>query len=193
MRHLSLALAAVLAPSAPALAQEAARYVKNMTPGPHHAHLEVFVGSWEGTARHWMAPGAPPITGKTSSAAEAILDGRFVRFEGEMSAMGMKHQTMHVIGYDNAREKHVLWFVHSMSTGFQTAEGTCDAEGKAFTFDGVEEDPGIGWKRPFRTVIRVTGPDAFVVETTFPPRDGGDFVERAEVAFTRKKPGEEGG
>src|SRR3989442_393914 len=50
---------------------------KYSTPGPEHKALEQFVGTWDTTAKMWMAPGAPPQETTGTAENKMTLGGRF--------------------------------------------------------------------------------------------------------------------
>jgi len=154
-------------------------------PGPAHKALEALVGDWEVEGRCYMSPDGPPMINKGTAKARWILDGRFVQedFTGEF--MGKTFNGIGVTGYDNMKKKYVGSWIDGMSTGIFNNEGTADADGKGFTFEGKMDDPMTGQRnKPIKFVIRILDPN----KHTFEMHDMtlGDKSKTMEMTYTRK-------
>jgi len=154
-------------------------------PGPAHKALDSLVGEWNIEGQCWMSPDGPPTVNKGTASVRWILDGRFVQedFKGEF--MGKTFQGIGITGYDNMKKKYIGSWIDSMSTGMFISEGTADAEGKEFTFQGKMDDPMTGQRnKPYKFVVRILDPN----KHTFEMHDLtlGDKSKTMEMTYTRK-------
>ena len=155
------------------------------TPGPAHKALDSLVGDWSVDTRCWMAPDAPATVNKGTSKVSWILGGRFVQedFNGEF--MGKTFQGIGITGYDNMKKKYTGSWIDSMSTGMFISEGTADADGKVFTFQGKMDDPMTGQRnKPYKFVVHILDPN----KHTFEMHDLtlGEKSKTMEMTYTRK-------
>jgi hypothetical protein len=73
-----------------------------------------------------------------------------------------------------------------MGTGMFSTEGTADAGGKVFTFEGKMDDPTTGQKdKPTKCIMRILSNDKHVFEVH--DLTLGDKSKMAEMTYTRKK------
>lgn len=162
-----------------------AEMMKLCEPGDHHKHLEPFVGKWDFTMKWWSAPGSEAESGVGKSEFKWILNGRQLQQdvtspmpEGEFRGMG-------IMGYDNLRQQyHSMWY-DNMCTGCWVLTGTCDKDGKVFTFKGEVSDPMTGQKNSrIRAVNRVESKDRIIFESYEVGPDGKEH-KQLEITYTR--------
>ncbi|MEW5700660.1 MAG: DUF1579 domain-containing protein [Candidatus Zixiibacteriota bacterium] len=161
--------------------------LKYSTPGPEHKFLEKLTGHWTGDLKMWMDPAAPPTETKGTSHREMLLGGRWLKEDVHSDFMGQPFTGMWLVGYDNFRQRFVSLWMDDMSTGTMLSYGTLDTTGTVLTCSGTMDDPATGEKdKKFRSVLRVTGPDAHVEEmySTIP---GQGEVKVMEIHYTRAK------
>jgi hypothetical protein len=161
---------------------------KQATPGPEHKKLEPLVGEWTYTAEFWMAPGGPSMKMNGEAKRKWILDGRFIQEDVTGPAQGgmPPFQGRGLVGYDNHAKKYVGTWIDSMTTSISHMTGEMDAAGKVFTWRHEDYDPVFGKKIKMRDVIRMTGPDAQVMEFYKIAPDGKE-MKSGEIKLTRKK------
>src|SRR6266540_3427360 len=123
-------LAAMAVPSA--LAQDFPK------PGPEHAMLKKWVGTWDTTMKMMGMESKGTATYKMELGGLWLISS----FEGEIG--GMKFSGHGLDSYDAGKKKFVGVWVDSMSTTPMTMEGTYDKEKKTMTMMG--EGPGEGGK-----------------------------------------------
>lgn len=159
-----------------------ANFEKHATPGDAHKKLEPMVGNWTYEAKFYMAPGAPPMEMKGETKTAWIMGGRFLQEE----VTGPEFKGMSIIGYDNQSKKYVATWIDSMTTSISHQTGECDAAGKVFTWTHTDYDPVFGQKIKMRDVIKIEGPDKYVMEFYKTAPDGKE-MKSGEIVSVRKK------
>jgi hypothetical protein len=154
-------------------------------PGEHHKHLDKFVGEWDAKTKVWMDPAAPAMESAGRMSQRMEFGGRFLysTYKGEF--MGQAFNGVALTGYNNATKKHEGFWVDSMSTGMTMSTGSCDSEGKVFTFLGERDDPMTGGKVKTREVMTFKDADTYVQEF-FETHDGAE-ARTMEITYTRAK------
>jgi hypothetical protein len=153
-------------------------------PGPEHKRLHVLVGNWDCTVKYYSAgPDKPDKVTQCTVERRWILGNRFIEesYRGEKPAFA----GLGLIGYDNLRKKYTRMWVDTMTTAITTSLGSCDSEGKIFTFEKEEMDPVTAKKVKGRDELRLLNNDAhdLVVYRIGP---GGKQQKILEVACVRK-------
>ena len=115
-------------------------FEKLAQPGEQHARLKSLVGEWNvhGTFNF----GGPPSESDGTSSYSMIMDGRYLRQEMKSTFMGGPFEGRGVIGYDNAKQKYVSFWIDNHGTGFMLGEGTETTPGKVWTFESKFPGPG---------------------------------------------------
>lgn len=185
------ALAVTLAASA-ARAQEMSpedmkKWAQYSNPGDHHEQLEPIIGEWQETVRFWFAPGTEAVESASTSKAEWIMDGRWLKQEHDGSAMGQPFHGLGLLGYDNYREEYVSIWIDNMSTAAMITRGTHDPATNTITMTGTVDDFMAGKSDvALRTVTHWEDPDTVVFEIYAPGPDGKEF-KTLEVTGRRVK------
>ena len=91
-------------------------WMATAAPGPEHKNLDVMIGNWKTTARHWMQPGAEPMLSLGKCKNEWMLGGRYMRSEYAADFMGQPFTGVGIMGFDRARKEYFTFWVDSMST-----------------------------------------------------------------------------
>lgn len=130
------------------------------TPGEAHQELARGAGTWEGTTTMWMFPGAEPVTSASTSRAQMVMDGRYLKVEwsGEMPGMG-PYSGLGFYGYDNVSQKYVATWIDNHSTGMMHGTGERSADGKVTTINYTYNCPITKKACVMRDVETITGPD----------------------------------
>jgi hypothetical protein len=160
---------------------------KYSTPGPEHKALEQFVGTWDTTAKMWMAPGTPPQETTGTAENKMALGGRFLEQHYEGKFMDQPFTGMGYTGYDLYKKQYVGNWMDSMGTSIMNSTGTADPSGKTMTFTGTMDDPMAKKTLPFKEVIKVVDNDHHVFEM-WSPGPGGKMFKMMEITYTRKQP-----
>ena len=139
-------------------------FMKLSQPGEHHAHLKQMVGTFDVEMEMTMAPGAPPQKTRGVQKSHMLLDGRYLASEYTGDMMGMPFRGMSLMGYDNQKKKYFNAWIDSMSTGILVFEGSCDPDGKVFTFTGEYDDPMTNRHLKVRNVSKFVSADKYTFE-----------------------------
>lgn len=158
---------------------------KAAAPGEFHAHLNALVGRWSLNVKFRMDPNQEWQESKSTAESKWVLGGRFVREEVEGEFMeGMRFEGFGMTGYDNLKKKYTSVWTDNMSTGMMISEGSCDASGKVFKFNGASMDPMTGKEKTYKWTIRIVNNDKYVSEMHTVDEDGKEF-KSMEITYTR--------
>lgn len=159
--------------------------VKAATPGPNHQLLASVAGDWTFKSRMWMNPSAPPTESTGTVNYSTLFGGRYVEGQYRGDMMGMAFEGRGLMGYDNVTGQFQATWVDNMGTMIMFMTGTYDPAAKTLTYTGQMDDvmkPGT--KVAIREVVRLTSPDAHVMEW-YETRNGKE-TKTMEIAYTRK-------
>ena len=159
---------------------------KYSTPGPEHKALEQFVGTWDTTAKMWMAPGTPPQESTGTAENKMALGGRFLEQHYEGTMMNQPFTGMGYTGYDLYKKQYIGSWMDSMGTSMMISTGKADPSGKTMTMTGKMDDPMDGKTKAFKETITVVDNDHHVFEMWGPDPSGKNF-KWMEISYTRKK------
>lgn len=164
--------------------------LERITPGPQHAEMAWYLGTWDVSMKTTM-PGMPPEMAKPIAGTctyEWLIEGRWMisRSHGEM--MGMPVQWAHIHGYNNMTKVYETIGFDSLSTDAKFATGNKVTEdGRTFGFQGMMNEWMNGQiYKPFRTIIRQTDDDHFVLEI-WDPEMGPHGTQVMRWDYTRRK------
>jgi hypothetical protein len=148
-----------------------------------HKRLGRLVGTWRGTARTIMGPGATPIEASWEGRIAPILGGRLVRFAYRSSVEEKPIVGEMLIAFESGEKLWRISWVDSfhMGTGIlvSTGEGAdIDVRGKYFAAPG---HPHWGW----RTVIDDSQADLVIRMYNVTP-DGEEFLG-VEIKLARER------
>jgi hypothetical protein len=138
-----------------------------------HRDLHALVGEWEGATQTWFEPSVPPDRSRTTARIQAILGGRFVRFEYRGTVISKPHAGEMLIGYDQTEGSFTALWVDSfhMGSGIMKCTGERGGAG-AISVLGSYDAGGQTWG--WRTVVRLDG-EHLVVEATNIAPDGQEY------------------
>jgi hypothetical protein len=176
---------AVATPSADEMTAMMESFEKAAAPGPEHAVLQKFVGSWNTVAKSSGMPGMPATETKGWATFRSVLGGRQVVEETHGSAMGKPFSGYLLMGYDNVTREYVGTWTDTMSTGQFQARGTADASGKVITLNGLAVDVMSPVEpRAWRLVLTIESDDRHrwdIYDTVAP----GQMAHVMSIAETR--------
>lgn len=154
------------------------------TPGPEHARLGAFVGTWKAQVKHWMGPDAEPHASTGEMVNEWMLGDRWVRQRyrcdsGRFEGFGL-------FGFNNITRRYEGFWVDTMSTGMSNDQGTCDEAGTTWEMTTTCPNPMDGSTMLKRSTIRVLSPNKHVMEMYFAPEARPDAGFKAmEIVYER--------
>ena len=102
--------------------------VKAGEPGPEHANLKAFVGTWELTVEG--------VKEKGSAEIKSILGGRFITEDVKVPFGNSSMEWHGVIGYDRVKKQYTgVWF-DNMGNTTRSDSGEADKTGRIISFRG---------------------------------------------------------
>ena len=100
--------------------------------------------------------------------------------------MGMPHEGLGITGYGNFKKRYVSFWIDNHGTAMSTSTGTYDPATKAFTFEGLMDEPMTEEKdKKVRYVHKVVDNDRHFFEIHDPIYPEGK-TRVAEIACTRR-------
>ncbi len=154
-----------------------------MGPGPEHELLKKFDGKWD---VKFKLNFDAAFDGTGSAECKTILGGRFLQWEQQSEAMGMKFGAMNILGFDRRIKKYTIYGIDELGTYAVTGEGDYDAGKKILTLSGKTLDPsGLSDKfQEYMFVYDLSTENTIVMQVVFKMADG---KEKAIVEATMKK------
>ncbi len=164
-----------------------------LKPGKHHKHLDAFVGKWNYELKWQMAPDAPAESSTGTSETKWVMDGMFIQDDTQgaseepgMDGKPVRFRGLGLTGYDPIKEIYTSTWVDNMGPGMMISTGTCEADGKSFTFKGDMADPMTGEKsKKYRITHKVESADRHVMEMFIAGPDGKEFRNMV-ITYTRQ-------
>jgi hypothetical protein len=158
------------------------------TPGPMHAMLASWNGTWSGETTMWESEGAAPQTSTGTAVNSMIFDGRYQTSTHTGNMMGMPFEGRSVMGYDNAQKKFVASWVDTWSTGIMNMSGNWDEGSKTLTLTGTVPDIARPGKEcNIREVFTVVDANTHKMEMYGPDPKTGKEYKMMSINMTRKK------
>jgi hypothetical protein len=157
------------------------------TPGEPHKMLAKSNGTWNGETTMWMAMGAPPSTGKSTTINKMAMDGRYQVSEFKGEFMGMPFTGLSTTGYDNFKKVFVSTWIDNMGSGIMKMEGPWDEASKSMTLTGKMTDPSTGRECDMKEIFKIIDDNTQVMEMYGPDPQTGKQYKTMEIKFTRKK------
>ena len=85
-------------------------------PSPEHERLSSLVGRWGGRTRLWLDPAKPPQEGDGELRIEAVLGGRWLRFEEHGFAAGQSHAGEMLLGFQREPAEYQASWIDTFHT-----------------------------------------------------------------------------
>lgn len=155
-------------------------------PGPHHARLAGFAGSWDIHTRFWQQPGAAPHESDGTAELRLILGGRFLEQRQEGRHLGRPTSGIGYVGFDNAKGRYVSLWLDDLNTAVLRTEGAPDPSGKVIRTRGTIDDAATGKVLRIEEVMTLVGPDRFTYEAWVGP-SGGKLARVMEIVYSRRR------
>jgi len=154
-----------------------------MGPGPEHELLKKFEGKWD---VKFKLNFESTMDGSGNADCKTILGGRFLQWEQQSEAMGMKFGAMNILGFDRRIKKYTIYGIDELGTYAVTGEGDYDTGKKILTLSGKTLDPsGLSDKfQEYKFVYDLSAENTIIMQVVFKMADG---KEKAIVEATMKK------
>jgi len=157
------------------------------TPGEHHKHLNLMVGTWEGTMKWTPAPGAQAMEFPGIATREWVLDGRYLReVVKSQGAGGMAYEGIGYTGYNNLDHRYETTWMDSMSTAIFPGHGTFNPANNVLSFYSEMRDPATGRMVTCWGEMDMSNANRHVMKGWCHAEDGSVF-QNAEGVFTRRR------
>lgn len=161
-------------------------WMQASTPGPMHARLARYEGTWAGEMKMWHWPGADVHKATCTTTNSIIFDGRFLRCEstGDMGEMA-PFQGFGLFGFDNVSQKFQGLWIDNMGTGMAIGTGSLSDDGTTFTWN-FKYDCAVTKKPTYmRMVERFIDDHTITAEVFGPwPFDGKEY-KMMEITYRR--------
>lgn len=163
-------------------------------PGPEHELLATYAGHWDAEVTWWMEPGAEPQTAGGSQTSEMILEGRFLKSDGEMGEGMMSGTSLTIMGFDRRVGEYTMVAFDTWGTYYVTAGGTYNEENKTIIMTGEEYDPLMDFMQEYYFKLTLIDEDTYVSELYFTDevmtQGKGEFL-MVRTTYTRAESGKE--
>ncbi len=154
-------------------------------PGPEHAVMAKWSGSWNRAIKMWMKRGGKPFEMTSSAEIAMVMEGRFSRMTATSDMGGTKYTGESTIGYDGTTKKWSIFAIDNMGTAPTYLEGTSADGGKTIEFKGMMTEATKGTQIHTRWVQTEKGPDEMLLEMY--TGEGKDEVKMMEISSKRRK------
>ncbi|MBI4881988.1 MAG: DUF1579 domain-containing protein [Planctomycetes bacterium] len=158
-------------------------------PGEEHELLATLAGEWEMSYSMWMEPGGEAMQSRGEGTARMILGGRFLELQSTGLMMGMKTESLQILGFDRRHGEFTAVGFDTMGTYYVTARGAASPDAKFISMSGTDEDPQLG-RQVYRFEIEIKSADEYVFSVVFTelgPMKFADGFKMVEVVARRKK------
>lgn len=158
------------------------------TPGPMHAMLASWDGTWTGEMTMWDYEGATPSKTPGTEVNSMIMNGKYQMSKHSGDMMGMPFEGMSITAYDNAVKKFTSTWIDTWSTGIMTMSGDWNESSKTLTMSGSYPDicrPGK--ECTMKQVMTVVDDNTHKMEMWGPDSKTGKEFKMMEITMVRKK------
>jgi hypothetical protein len=149
-------------------------------PGPEHALLAGFVGTWEQDVQTWAYPGGPMMVVKSCSEMTLRYGGRYLQqiMKGGIEIPGQADpfEGLGLYGYDNQARRHFFSWIDNSSTMLMSGTGSSDETGR-ITYGGEVPDARTGTAVAFKLELWKEGEDRFIYD---------NFVQMPDQSWFKK-------
>ena len=181
---------AAVAPAAPAdpdpqMEQALAAWDRAAEPGRWHEFLALRAGRWDVAGRIWNDPQGEPSVSRGESRLETVLGGRFLQERHKGEADGRPYEGLGLLGFDNADSTVTAVWMDNLGTRTSVLTGRAGAPGDPLELRGSFTDPASGRKVSLRLVITWTSPREHRWTYRGAP-EGFDEALMMELVYTRR-------
>ncbi len=156
-----------------------------MKPGPEHALLAKYVGTWDVSFTHWMQKDAEPEKAEGKAVFSSVFDGRYIREEFTSEFHGKPFLGVGILGFNRLENRFVLTWYDNAGTGILYTTGTPSTNGRDMTFQGTQSMPKKQGPTMVRHVYSMESDDRFT--TTVFSEDKGNEWKGMEIIYVRIK------
>jgi len=169
---------------APAIEDEIVRHMALSQPGREHRQLDPLVGSWS-VDLLWRGAGGIETRARGTSENRWILDGRFLLCDSTAGEGPSRIDATTVYGFDSQQDGYFALSLHNLATSVLQLSGSFDRATQSFLLSGKQRDEVTGTVLVRRQLLKIEGPDRYVVRVYFDVA-GRAPVRVVEAVFTRR-------
>lgn len=165
-------------------------WAKLASPGPEHADMAQYAGTWNMTTKMWFDPAAPPQESTAVATWKLAMDGRYMieHVDGKPFQEGMPaFKGMNISGFDNFTKQYFYTWIDNMGTGVMVGRGESKDGGKTIEFMAEVPDPMTGGMTKSKSIVRHISLDRVEFEMHSPTPDGTGWWKNFEGVYTRAK------
>lgn len=166
MKNLFLGILLMVLFSGAALGQVTEQDMQMAAPDARHERLKMLEGEWATTSSFYMAPGQP-MTGTGTGSNRMILGGRFIELKGISEFMGMKFESLTIMGFDKRTDKYTLIGFDELGTYYVEAEGDYNESTKVFSLEGTYVEPTSKMNQRYKFIFDVSAPNVMKYSVVF--------------------------
>ncbi len=155
-------------------------------PGPEHAMLAKWAGTWDQSSKMRMSPDAPWEESKGTETNRMGCGGFWLFSDSETTMMGQPMNGHMQLGFDQFKNKFVGTWVDSFGSYLTVMEGTWDEKTKTLTMHSDMLDPMSGKTIKVRMTTEHPAPGQSVFKMFMPGPDGKEFVSMEVGSKLRK-------
>lgn len=156
------------------------------TPGPQHAMMAKWDGTWNAEVTMWMEPGKPEVKSTATSVNKMMYNGLYQQSTTSGNMMGMPFTGTSTLGYDNFKKVFVNTWIDNMGSGIMYMEGPWDEATKTITLKGTGVNPAIGKECHNRQTFKIIDDNTQEMEMFTNGPDGNE-MKVMHIKYTRKK------
>jgi hypothetical protein len=147
--------------------------------------LTVLCGRWT-VALEDLSSGPEPLeVARGRAQIEAVLGGRFLAWETELTLQGHTVRAEGRLGFDEANDVFQLLWMSELAPGMRIARGRGDARRGGLVLEISERDPQSGALLRARSVLKVDGEDRFsLTQLGLDPRSS-EWVATQRTSYVR--------
>lgn len=173
-------------PTMPDTAAMRKAWETNMTPGPMHAWMAKWNGTWEAEVSTWEDPAAPPSKAKATNVQSSMLNGLHTIGKFTSTMMGMPFEGHSTMGYDNIKKVFVSTWSDNVSSGVIMMTGTYDEATKTLNLKGKQTDMMTGGDSDIREEFKTIDDNTYSM-TMYSTAPDGKEMKFMEGTFKRRK------
>ncbi len=155
------------------------------TPSAEHERLSSLAGDWVFRSTYRTGPHRDPVVVEGTAVHAWILGGRFLECRSQSGSAAEKIEGLVLYGFDRRVQQYTFTAFDTLGTYSVTGKGRWNRATDSFVLRGETTlAPILDGKQSYRIVVRIEGPDRFVVEMWF-AYPGEEEIKGVEAVYTR--------
>jgi Protein of unknown function (DUF1579) len=148
--------------------------------------LDPLAGTWSFEGK-WQGADGRPARGNGVSENRWILGGRYLQCDAAaQGTAGERIESRIVLGYDGRHQHYFALILDNQNSYYLQPTGSYRASTRSFVLSGKGRDDASGLPFSYRLLLRVEGPDRYVIEVFFDTL-GPAPISWFEAVYTRRE------